>query len=70
MNTEKTYNQLIEEIKIDLNKLSNSEINMDEAILLFETNLQKINAAKKALEEYKGKVQKVLEDHQIEEFEI
>ncbi|PPE05150.1 exodeoxyribonuclease VII small subunit [Williamsoniiplasma lucivorax] len=70
MNQEKTYNQLIEEIMGGLNKLSNSEINMDEAIALFEGNLQKINAAKKALEDYKGKVVKVLADNKIAEFEV
>ncbi|WP_026389795.1 exodeoxyribonuclease VII small subunit [[Acholeplasma] multilocale] len=68
-NKDKNYDQLIEEIKRDTMKLSSNEITMEDAMVIFEDNLEKINLAKDRLEEYKGKINKVLADNKIEEFE-
>ncbi|WP_031542824.1 exodeoxyribonuclease VII small subunit [Mesoplasma photuris] len=68
-NKDKKYDQLIKEIKEDTNKLSSTEITMEEAMELFENNLEKISLAKTQLEEYKGKIKKVLADNMIENFE-
>lgn len=67
-NQEKTYDQLINEIKNELNQLNGNDISMEQAVKLFEEGLEKINIAKSKLEEYKGKINKVLADNSIEEF--
>lgn len=63
------YDTAITEIKADLQKMANNEIDLQEAINLFEVNLDKINVLKNQLAEYKLKVKKVLEANKIEDFE-
>ncbi|ATZ16336.1 exodeoxyribonuclease VII small subunit [Entomoplasma freundtii] len=67
--TTKTYDEIVKEIKDDLQKMSNSDIGLQESIDLFEINLKKINNLKKQLEGYQMKVQKVLADNKLEDFE-
>lgn len=63
------YDTAVTEIKADLQKMANNEIDLQEAINLFEVNLDKINVLKNQLAEYKLKVKKVLEANKIEDFE-
>lgn len=65
----KTYDEVVKEIKEDLQKLSNTEIGLQDAINLFENNIKKIKVLKKELEGYQMKVQKVLADNKLEDFE-
>lgn len=64
------YDVLINEIKTDLQKMANNEVNLQEAIELFEANLQKINALRSQLANYQLKVKRVLENNKIEDFEV
>ncbi|ATZ21567.1 exodeoxyribonuclease VII small subunit [Mesoplasma tabanidae] len=64
----KTYDQLITELKEATLKLSSSEISMEEAMKIFEENIRRIQLAKEKLTEYKGTINKVLEENKIEEF--
>lgn len=64
----KTYDQLIAELKEETLKLSSNEISMEEAMKIFEENIKRIQLAKEKLTEYKGTINKVLEDNKIEEF--
>lgn len=64
----KTYDQLIAELKEETLKLSSNEISMEEAMQIFEDNIKRIQLAKAKLTEYKGTINKVLENNQIEEF--
>ena len=69
MANKKKYDEILKEVKADLQKLSNNEVGLNEAVALFETNIEKINLLKADLEQYKIKVQKVLDDNRIENFE-
>ncbi|ATZ18760.1 exodeoxyribonuclease VII small subunit [Williamsoniiplasma somnilux] len=69
LNSEKNYDQLIKEIKEELIKLNSENVSMQEAIELFEEGMQKITLAKNQLENYKGKINKILEDNSVQEFE-
>ncbi|AVN63718.1 exodeoxyribonuclease VII small subunit [Mesoplasma florum] len=64
----KTYDQLIVELKEETLKLSSSEISMEEAMKIFEENIKRIQLAKEKLTEYKGTINKVLAENKIEEF--
>ncbi|AVN64390.1 MULTISPECIES: exodeoxyribonuclease VII small subunit [Mesoplasma] len=64
----KTYDQLIIELKEETLKLSSSEISMEEAMKIFEENIKRIQLAKEKLIEYKGTINKVLAENKIEEF--
>ncbi|AAT75687.1 unknown protein [Mesoplasma florum L1] len=64
----KTYDQLIIELKEETLKLSSSEISMEEAMKIFEENIKRIQLAKEKLTEYKGTINKVLAENKIEEF--
>ncbi|ASZ09095.1 exodeoxyribonuclease VII small subunit [Mesoplasma chauliocola] len=64
----KTYDQLIAELKEETLKLSSSDISMEDAMKIFEENIKRIQLAKEKLTEYKGTISKVLEDNKIEEF--
>ncbi|ATQ35492.1 exodeoxyribonuclease VII small subunit [Mesoplasma entomophilum] len=64
----KTYDQLITELKEETLKLSSSEISMEQAMKIFEENIKRIQLAKEKLTEYKGTINKVLEENKIEEF--
>lgn len=55
----KTYDQLIIELKEETLKLSSSEISMEEAMKIFEENIKRIQLAKEKLTEYKGTINKV-----------
>lgn len=65
----KTYDLIIKEVKDDLQKMTNPEIGLNEAIQLFEDNLEKLNSLKEELDKYKIKVQKVLANNKIQDFE-
>ncbi|ATZ18017.1 exodeoxyribonuclease VII small subunit [Mesoplasma melaleucae] len=64
----KTYDQLIAELKEETLKLSSDEISMEQAMKIFEENIKRIQLAKEKLTEYKGTINKVLEDNKIKEF--
>lgn len=65
----KTYDQIIRELKESTLRLSSNEITMQEAMTIFEENIKMIKQAKDLLSKYEGSVNKVLEDNQIEDFE-
>ncbi|UKS53772.1 exodeoxyribonuclease VII small subunit [Mycoplasma feriruminatoris] len=67
-NQNKNYDQLISEIKEDTKKLSSNDISIEDAMQIFEQNIKKIKLAKELLTQYKGQVNKVIEDDELEEF--
>lgn len=66
---QKTYDEIVNEIKTDLQKMSNDKIGIQESIELFENNLTKIKNLKGQLDDYQLRINKVLEDNKIEDFE-
>ncbi|ABC01095.1 MULTISPECIES: exodeoxyribonuclease VII small subunit [Mycoplasma mycoides group] len=67
-NENKSYDELISEIKEDTKKLSSNEISVEQAMEIFEQNIKKIKLAKEKLTQYKGQINKVMQDDELEEF--
>ncbi|AJM71737.1 MULTISPECIES: exodeoxyribonuclease VII small subunit [Mycoplasma] len=67
-NEQKSYDELMQEIQEDTKKISSNDISLEEAMKIFEESIQKIKIAKEKLTEYKGKITKVLNDGELEEF--
>lgn len=66
---EPTFDELMKETDQFINKLNTNNISMDEAMKLFEQGVKNLNQAKVKLNENKAKIQKVLEDNKLEDFE-
>ncbi|ATG97390.1 exodeoxyribonuclease VII small subunit [Mesoplasma lactucae] len=67
-NKDKSFDELMNETNQYINKLNSNDITMDEAMKLFELGVKNLNEAKAKLSENKAKIQKVLEDNKLEDF--
>ncbi|AHI53897.1 hypothetical protein SSABA_v1c04900 [Spiroplasma sabaudiense Ar-1343] len=66
---DKNFDELLKEIKENIDKLDSPQIAMDEAVEIFKKSLESITAAKSKLDVIKGEVKKVIADNKIIDFE-
>ncbi|GEM_PF-925470 len=66
---ELTFDELMKATEQMINQLNASDITMDEAMKLFEQGVKNLNQAKIKLSQNKARIQKVLADNQLENFE-
>ncbi|AHB36432.1 exodeoxyribonuclease VII small subunit [Spiroplasma apis] len=64
----KSFNEMLENIKLISNKLNDPNTSMEESINLFKEGKEIISQAKTQLETLEGEIKKVLDNDELEDF--
>lgn len=67
---EKSFEKLIEEIKETVKKIENENIDLNDALKLFEEGITLISNADKQLKNIKSRVLKIIQDNKMTDLKI
>ena len=70
MTNNKSFEQILEQLKQIVNDLENNQLPLDQAIVSFETGIKLTKVAETKLQDIKDKVTKIVKDNNATDFKV